>query len=344
MTEETAGVVSRTFEPLVVAVESSCDETAVAVIRGRRLLAGEVASQIEIHGAFGGVVPEVASRNHLRALRPVLESALRKAGVSLAELDAVAATSGPGLATSLMVGASLAKGLAVALRTPFLSINHIEGHLLSPFITDPVGIRPSIGLVVSGGHTLLVKIDGLGQYHLLGKTVDDAAGEAFDKVGKLLGLPYPGGPHVNRTAALGNPEAFDFPRSMVGSGDFNFSFSGLKTAVRYMLPKCNPIPVADICASFQEAVVDVLVRKSLRAVCAQGVDTIAISGGVSCNSRLRERFTVECAKRRVKLLLAPPELCTDNAGMIAFVAALKLEAGAVSDLAAEIQPNLKLLN
>lgn len=343
MSEHSGGELSSGRPPLLLAVETSCDETAVALIRGTQLLAGEVASQIEIHGEFGGVVPEVASRNHLRALRTVLEGALRRAGVEMEDLDAIAATSGPGLATSLMVGASLAQGIAVALRRPFLAVNHIEGHLLSPFIQEPGGPRSSVGLVVSGGHTLLVRIHGMGQYELIGKTVDDAAGEAFDKVGKMLGLPYPGGPHVNRMAKGGDPKRFDFPRSMIGSGDFQFSFSGLKTAVRYLLPKYDPIPVEDICASFQEAVVDVLVKKTIRAVKAAGVDTLAISGGVSCNSRLRECFIRECEARRIRLLLAPPELCTDNAGMIAYVAALRLARGEPSELGAEIQPNLRLV-
>ncbi|MEY5026833.1 MAG: hypothetical protein RLZZ244_2361, partial [Verrucomicrobiota bacterium] len=208
--------------PVVLALETSCDETAVAVMRGRELLAGEVASQIAIHGEYGGVVPEVASRNHLRLIREVLEKALGSAGIPLREVDVVAATTGPGLASALMVGVSMAKGLAVALRRPFVSVNHIEGHLLSPFLSRPEGPESSVGLVVSGGHTLLVGIEGVGRYRLLGKTVDDAAGEAFDKVGKLLGLPYPGGPQVNRLAATGDPKRFAFPRSMLGSGNLDF--------------------------------------------------------------------------------------------------------------------------
>ncbi len=326
--------------PLVLALETSCDESAAALIRGRDLLAAEVFSQIAIHGKYGGVVPEVASRNHLLALRPVLEATLAGAGVRLADLDAVAATAGPGLATSLMLGLSLAKGIAVALRRPFIPVNHIEGHLLSPFLSETSGPRESVGLVVSGGHTLLVRIYGTGKYRLLGKTLDDAAGEAFDKVGKLLGLPYPGGPHVAKTALEGDPRRFNFPRSMLGSGDYDFSFSGLKTAVRYLLPKHAPVPVADVCASFQEAVVDILVAKTMKALRSEGVDTLAISGGVSCNIRLREQFTEACRVAGVQLLVAPSALCTDNAAMIAYVAALKLENGAVSQLEAEIEPSL----
>jgi N6-L-threonylcarbamoyladenine synthase len=329
---------------VVLALETSCDETAVAVMRGRELLAGEVASQIAIHGEYGGVVPEVASRNHLRLIHQVLEKALGSAGIPLREVDVVAATTGPGLASALMVGVSIAKGLAVALRRPFVSVNHIEGHLLSPFLSRPEGPESSVGLVVSGGHTLLVGIEGVGRYRLLGKTVDDAAGEAFDKVGKLLGLPYPGGPQVNRLAAMGDPKRFAFPRSMLGSGNLDFSFSGLKTAVRYLLPKLDPIPLADLCASFQEAVVDVLVKKTMGAVLSAGVGVLAVSGGVSCNSRLRERFSEECAQLGVELMLAPPELCTDNAGMIAYAAALKWANEPRSELDAEIQPNLRMFS
>jgi N6-L-threonylcarbamoyladenine synthase len=309
-------------------------------MRGREMLAAEVFSQIAIHGQYGGVVPEVASRNHLLALRPVLEATLAGAGLQLADLDAIAATAGPGLATSLMLGFSLAKGIAVALRRPFIPVNHIEGHLLSPFLGEPTGPRDSVGLVVSGGHTLLVRVYGTGRYRLLGKTLDDAAGEAFDKVGKLLGLPYPGGPHVAETALGGDRRRFNFPRSMLGSGDYDFSFSGLKTAVRYLLPKHVPVPVADVCASFQEAVVDILVAKTVKAIRAESVDTLALSGGVSCNLRLREQFAAACRIEGVQLLLAPPTLCTDNAAMIAYVAALKLEGGAVSQLEAEIEPSL----
>jgi N6-L-threonylcarbamoyladenine synthase len=329
---------------LLLALETSCDESAAALMQGRRLVAAEVFSQVAIHGEYGGVVPEVASRNHLHALRPVLDAVLRAGGISLSNLDAVAATAGPGLATSLMLGLSLAKGIAVALRKPFVAVNHIEGHLLSPFLYEPAGPCDSVGLVVSGGHTLLVRIHGIGHYSLLGRTLDDAAGEAFDKVGKLLGLPYPGGPNVNRFAASGDPRRFRFPRSMLASGDFNFSFSGLKTAVRYLLPDLDPVPVADVCASFQEAAVDVLVHKALRAVQEAKVDTLAISGGVSGNTRLRERFTAECAASGVRLLLSPPQLCTDNAAMIAYVAALRLEAGVVSQLNAEIFPSLSVTN
>jgi len=328
----------------LIALETSCDETAAAVLRGTELLASEVASQVAIHRQFGGVVPEVASRNHLRALKPVISRALDAAGLSIDRIDAFAATSGPGLASSLMIGASAAKGLAVSLRKPYLSVNHIEGHLLSPFFGDARGVRPSVGLVVSGGHTLLLEIEALGKYRLLGQTQDDAAGEAFDKVGKLLGLPYPGGPNVDRLAAQGDPKRFDFPRSMMDSSDFHFSFSGLKTSVRYLLPKLETLPLPDLCASFQEAVVDVLVAKTLRAARVTRSKVIAVSGGVSCNSRLREKFRAACEKRGLELLIAPPSLCTDNAAMIGYVAALRFANGERSPLDSDIDPNLRLVS
>lgn len=325
----------------VLAIETSCDETAAAVLRDGALLSSEVSSQIALHALTGGVVPEVASRNHLRSLRPVVDAALQNAGVSLEGVDIFAATRGPGLATSLMIGLSAAKGLALGFRRPFVAVNHIEAHLLSPFFGRG-GVRPAIGLVVSGGHTLLVEIEAVGKYRLLGKSLDDAAGEAFDKVGKLLGLPYPGGPNVNRLACEGDPTRFDFPRSMLSSGDFAFSFSGLKTSVRYLLQKMDEVPVADVCASFQEAVVEVLVEKTVRAATVMRRRTIAVSGGVSCNSRLREKLAAVCGARGLELLLAEPSLCTDNAGMIAYVASLRAGAGQGNDLGEDIDPNLRL--
>jgi len=312
-------------------------------VRGGELLASEVASQIAIHAEYGGVVPEVASRNHLRVLRPVIAKALTDAGLTLDQIDAFAATSGPGLATSLMIGASAAKGLAVGFGKPYLAINHMEGHLLSPFFGTAEGVRPAVGLIVSGGHTMLVEIEEFGRYRLLGQTLDDAAGEAFDKVGKLLGLPYPGGPNIDRLAKEGNRTRFDFPRSMLDSGDFTFSFSGLKTSVRYLLPKLTNLPLPDLCASFQEAVVDVLVEKTMRAARARRQRVVALSGGVSCNSRLREKMRAACATNRLELLVANPALCTDNAGMIGYVAALKFARGETSPLTSDIDPNLRLV-
>ena len=329
-------------EQVILAFESSCDETAVAVMRGGRVLASRIASQVEIHERFGGVVPEVASRNHLRAAGPLLRATMDEAGMGWSDVDAVAATIGPGLATSLMVGVCLAKGVAVGLGKPFLGINHMEGHALSPFYGTADGVVPAVGLVVSGGHTMLIHIRGLGDYELLGQTRDDAAGEAFDKVGKLLGLPYPGGPVVNRLACEGRRDAFAFPRSMVGSGDLEFSFSGLKTAVRYLLPEIDATRVADVCASFQEAVVDVLVKKTRAAVRQTGCQRVAVSGGVSRNTRLRERLVQVLQPAGCEVLFAPDGLTTDNAAMIGYVAALRAERGESDLLTTEIRPSFPL--
>lgn len=330
--------------PTILAIETSCDETAVAIIAGEdKLLAGEVASQIALHQPYGGVVPEVASRNHLTQLKPLIDRALNTSGISIEEIDAFAATTGPGLATSLMLGASAAKGLSIGLQKPWLAINHLEGHLLSPFFGNENGVEPCVALVVSGGHTLLVVIEEVGSYRVIGQTRDDAAGEAFDKVGKLLRLPYPAGPRIDRLAREGDRTRFNFPRSMLHSGDFHFSFSGLKTAVRTMLPKFDDDSLPDVCASFQEAVVDVLVQKTIAAAKAEHRRLIAVSGGVSCNSRLRERFRQACDENGIRLLLAAPELCTDNAAMIAHVAARRFVRGQFSPLETDIDPNLRLV-
>jgi N6-L-threonylcarbamoyladenine synthase len=324
----------------VLAIETSCDETAVAILAGDALLASEIASQTALHEPYGGVVPEVASRLHLTALQPLIRRALDAARLEIGEIDAFAATTGPGLATSLMVGVSTAKTLAIARQRPFVAVNHLEGHLLSPFLAASRPIAPSIGLVVSGGHTLLVRIEAFGVYVLLGRTQDDAAGEAFDKVGKLLGLPYPGGPEIDRLAREGDPSKYAFPRSMARGLDF--SFSGLKTAVRYALPGLPDARLADLCASFQEAVVDVLVRKTVAAAKENGLGAVAMSGGVSCNSRLRERMAAACAQERLELVLAEPGLCTDNAAMIAYVARERHACGLHSSVLDDIDPNLAL--
>lgn len=334
------------MNPLLLAIETSCDETAIALLRGRQLLASKVASQVLAHQPYGGVVPEVASRHHLRRAPQLLESAIREAGVSLGEVNAFAATSGPGLASSLMIGASLAKGLALGFGRPYLAINHLEGHLLSPFFESDGGIEPNISLIVSGGHTLLVEVNGVGNYRVVGRTVDDAAGEAFDKVAKMLGLPYPGGPEIERCAQSGDPARFDLPRSMIGSGDANFSFSGLKTAVRYLLPTLKRVPedavTRDLCASFQRAVVDVLVAKTIAAARASRRKLVTVSGGVSCNGELRAQILSGCQRAGLKLRFAAPGLCTDNAAMIAFAAQLRFEQGDSTALTVEIDPNLAL--
>ena len=328
----------------ILALETSCDETAVAILRGRELLASEVASQTAAHEPYGGVVPEVASRNHLVHAPRLLETVVRSAGISLAEVDAFAATAGPGLATSLMIGASIAKGLALGFAKPYLAVNHLEGHLLSPFFGAEGGIAPNVALIVSGGHTLLVEVRAVSDYRILGRTVDDAAGEAFDKVAKLLGLAYPGGPEIERRARTGDPKRFDLPRSMLDSGDYNFSFSGLKTAVRYLLPKLKGDFVDDLCASFQRAAIEVLVRKTIRAALECGAPLVTLSGGVSCNEELRKQMQSAADKAGLRFLAAAPSLSTDNAVMIAFAAGLRFEAGFVSSVAEEIDPNLALVS
>jgi N6-L-threonylcarbamoyladenine synthase len=330
---------------IILALETSCDETAVAILRGRnghsgsQLLASEVASQIAEHEKFGGVVPEVASRNHLVHAPRLLERVTHKAKIGISQIDAFAATSGPGLASSLMIGASIAKGLAIGFGKPYLAINHLEGHLLSPFFGE-TEIKPNVSLVVSGGHTMSIFVRGLGEYEVIGRTVDDAAGEAFDKIAKLLGLGYPGGPEIERCAAKGDSKRFDLPRSMPESE--NFSFSGLKTAVRYLLPTLGGDFLADVCASVQQAIVDVLVRKTIAAAKKFDVDLVTVSGGVSCNRELRKQLSEACKGQRVEFKTAEAWLCTDNAAMIAFAAMLKLENGASSNVTEEIDPNLAL--
>jgi N6-L-threonylcarbamoyladenine synthase len=338
---------------LILAIESSCDETAVAILSGERdqparILASEIASQIELHRVYGGVVPELASRNHSLHLRPLIEQALATAKIGLSEIDCFAATSGPGLASSLLIGATGAKALAVASGKPFIAVNHLEGHLLSPYVAMG-SVPPHVALIVSGGHTLLLDVEGPGNYRQLGSTRDDAAGEAFDKVGKMLGLPYPGGPEIEKTAIGGNPDAFNFPRSMIKDRGFDFSFSGLKTAVLYTLTDRNPdygtprtSDLPDLCASFQQAVIDVLIAKTLRAARHTGRNTIALSGGVSLNRALRDAFGQACEKEGVNLLTADSGLCTDNAAMIAFAALLHHFEGRQSPLDADIDPNLAL--
>jgi N6-L-threonylcarbamoyladenine synthase len=363
----------------VLALETSCDETAVAILRrdrsGHELLASEVASQVAAHEKYGGIVPEIASRNHLIYAPRLLDGAASAAKTRLSEIDAFAATSGPGLASSLMIGASIAKGLAIGFGKRYLGINHLEGHLLSPFFgveeDGDTDIKPNVSLIVSGGHTMLVVVRGLTNYQLIGRTVDDAAGEAFDKVAKMLGLGYPGGPEIERHARGGDPKRFDFPRSMLGSE--NFSFSGLKTAVRYLLPKLHVIPseveesrgvttdefqrgpstplrsaqndklLADLCASFQQAIIDVLVTKTIAAAQKCRVDLVAISGGVSCNQELRHQMRDASSREGIEFKSAEPWLCTDNAAMIAFAALLRLRAGFQSHVTEEIDPNLALV-
>ncbi len=339
----------------VLAIESSCDETAVAVLRGNatevEILCSEISSQIEIHREYGGVVPELASRNHSLTLRPLVEQALKNAGITLAEIDCFSATAGPGLASSLLVGHTAAKAMSAATGKPFVSVNHMEGHLLSAFIESKSGrgIEPNIALVVSGGHTMILDTQEFGKYELVGKTLDDAAGEAFDKVAKMLQLPYPGGPEIEKMALTGDPKAYAFPRSMMKKPHYNFSFSGLKTAVLYTLSELNTEDgkasaeqLPDLCASFQEAVIDVLAVKTLKVALAKKAKIITLSGGVSCNSALRQRFQTDCDKHGIQLMVSSPVLSTDNAAMIGYVALQKCLRSEFSDLSEDVNPNLPL--
>ena len=308
------------FLMLLLALESSCDETAAAVVKdGRTVLSNVIASQISIHAEYGGVVPEIASRKHLESVSLVVEQALLEAGVSLPELEGVAVTQGPGLAGALLVGISVAKGLSLGRGIPLVGVNHIEGHLLAVFLEAPVQF-PFIALAVSGGHSHLYRVDGVGRYTTLGQTVDDAAGEAFDKVAKLIGLPYPGGVAIDRLAASGDPRAIKFPRPLMNDGSYNFSFSGLKTAVLthvQKFPASAGAGIHDLAASFQAAVCDVLTRKTAAAVAATGIRRVVVAGGVACNSALRGSLADMAAEQGVELSMPSPLLCSDNAAMIA---------------------------
>jgi N6-L-threonylcarbamoyladenine synthase len=336
----------------VLGIETSCDETAVALVEtnpwSTDILAQVVSSQIELHRPYGGVVPEMATREHLRNLPLLVPQVMKDINLSLDAIDAVAATEGPGLASSLLIGHSYARALAVALSKPMVGVNHLEGHLYSPFFSSRRAVEfPFVGLIASGGHTLLVHVLGWDRYIKLGSTVDDAAGEAFDKVAKLLGLPYPGGPEIERVAIKGNPEAFGLPRSFPERDNLNFSFSGLKTAVRFFYEKSaqvqqDPVWGYDLCASFQKAVVDVLVRKSVQAVAQARVERLAVSGGVLCNKMLRDELEFACYEAGIDLIVAEPAFCTDNAGMIAGTAAEKLAAGIPARCGDDINPNLNL--
>ena len=316
---------------LVLGIETSCDETGVAVYDTVDGLLGEALhSQVELHALYGGVVPELASRDHVRRLLPLARSALEQSGRRLEDIDLIAFTQGPGLAGALLVGASVAAGLGLALERPIVGIHHLEGHLLSPLLAEPRPEFPFVALLVSGGHTQLMRVDGVGQYALLGETQDDAAGEAFDKTASLLGLGYPGGPALAALAEKGNAKRFDLPRPMIASGTLDFSFSGLKTAVLTRLRDLghpDEAARADLAASFQAAIVDVLATKCLQALEREGLERLVVAGGVGANARLRERLTKEAGQSGAKVFFPPLRLCTDNGAMIAFAAALKYPQG-----------------
>jgi len=326
----------------ILGIETSCDETAAEIVDdGRLIRASVVASQADLHARFGGVVPEIASRAHVDLIADVIEETLVEAGTSLNEIDAVAAVHGPGLAGALLVGVSAGKAIALATGVPYVGVHHHEAHVYAALLEEPTLEPPLVTLVVSGGHTLLIAMDGHGDYRVLGQTVDDAAGEAFDKVARFLGLGYPGGPAIDRTARDGDPNAIAFPRPMLDDG-YDFSFSGLKTAVVHYVRKHPDVAVADVAASFQVAVVDVLVTKLLAAARAAGIDTVVVGGGVAANSLLRDRMHDLAARGEVRAVLPALELCTDNAAMVACVAAFRLAADGPTPLDTPAVPNLRL--
>ena len=326
----------------VLGIESSCDETGVALVRldaaGPRLRAQALHSQVEMHEAYGGVVPELASRDHIRRVLPLMRAMLDEAGASLAEVDLVAYTRGPGLAGALLVGAGVACALAAALDRPLLGVHHLEGHLLSPFLSADPPSFPFVALLVSGGHTQLMRVDDVAAYHLLGETIDDAAGEAFDKSAKLLGLGYPGGPALSRLAERGDPAAFALPRPLLHSGNLDFSFAGLKTAVRTQALKLGDAVTedqrADLAASTQQAIVDLLVKKSLAALKQTGLRRLVVAGGVGANRPLRQQLNAVCQARGIQVHYPELALCTDNGAMIALAAAMRLQRGCATPQAA----------
>lgn len=337
----------------VLGIESSCDETGVALVDASgpgvpRLLGQALHSQIAMHQDYGGVVPELASRDHIRRVLPLLAQVMSQAGCTLRAVDVVAYTRGPGLAGALLVGAGVACALAASLGRPALGVHHLEGHLLSPFLSADPPEFPFVALLVSGGHTQLMRVDGVGRYALLGETIDDAAGEAFDKSAKLLGLPYPGGPHLARLAGSGQAQAFKLPRPLLHSGDLDFSFAGLKTAVLTQVHKLGGAlesARADLAASTQAAIVDVLVHKSLKALDQTWLDRLVVAGGVGANARLRAQLDAACARRGVQVHYPELSLCTDNGAMIALAAGMRLQAGlAVSerDYSFEVKPRWPL--
>jgi N6-L-threonylcarbamoyladenine synthase len=327
---------------VVLGIETSCDETAAAVVvDGVDVRSSVVSSQVDLHARYGGVVPEIASRAHVETVTPVVAEAIVKAGVVDSDIDAVAATYGPGLVGALLVGVSTAKALALVWGVPFVAVNHLEAHLYASFLEDPSLELPVVVLLVSGGHTMIVSMEGHGRYRLLGSTLDDAAGEAFDKVARYLGLGYPGGPAIDAISGEGDPSAIDFPRSMLNEG-YDFSFSGLKTAVVNYVRAHPDVSTPDVAASFQEAVVDVLVAKARRAAQEVGAKGMCLGGGVAANSLLRERFLDACVQDGIHGFLPSRAMCTDNAAMVASAGWYRLQSDGPSPLDTGATPNLKL--
>jgi N6-L-threonylcarbamoyladenine synthase len=321
------------MEPLVLGIETSCDETAIGIVRGRTLLANEIASSVDEHSRFGGVVPEIAARAHLEAMLPSIERAVKTAGVSLREIDAVAVTAGPGLIGALLVGVASASGLAQGLGRPLYGVNHLASHISVDYLTHSDPLEPLIALLVSGGHSSLLQVDDItGSITKLGATMDDAAGEAFDKIARIMNLGFPGGPAIDTLAKTGSADAIDFPRGLTTSNDwqsrpFDFSFSGLKTAVARYLEAVPEYKKADVAASFQEAVVDVLMLKAVAACTQTGINSLVIAGGVAANSRLRAVAQQRCDKAGIQLRIPAPGLCTDNGAMVAALGSLMVSAG-----------------
>ena len=332
---------------LILAIESSCDETAAAVVKnGREVLSNVISSQIALHTLYGGVVPEIASRKHIEKINQVIETALSEAGAELADIDAIGVTYGPGLVGALLVGVAEAKAIAYAAKKPLIGVHHIEGHIAANYIEHPELEPPFLSLVVSGGHTHLVRVEDYGKFDIIGRTRDDAAGEAFDKVARAIGLGYPGGPKIDQVSKEGNPEAIVFPRAHVEDAPYDFSFSGVKSAVLNYINgsrmKGESYSQADVAASFQKAVTDVLVANAMRAVEEYKVDKIAIAGGVASNSALREAMKSACEERGVKLYYPSPVYCTDNAAMIGVAAYYEYLAGTRHGWDLNAVPNLKL--
>lgn len=320
-------------EPLILGIETSCDETAVGIVKGRKLLANVIASSVEEHARFGGVVPEVASRAHLEAMQPTIDKALDDSGIKLKDLDAIAVTAGPGLVGALLVGVSAANALALALNKPLYGVNHLASHVAVDLLTHEKEVKPTIALLVSGGHSSILQVNDITNViQPLGQTIDDAAGEAFDKIARLLKLGFPGGPLIDKEAKQGDENAIAFPRGLTNPKDladheFDFSFSGLKTAVSRYLQATPEYVRADVAASFQEAIVDVLLQKSIKACKQTGIDSLVIAGGVAANSRLRFVAEQRCANAGIELRTPPPSLCTDNGAMVAALGSLAVSAG-----------------